>query len=1443
MRRAWRWTLRGLIGVVGLVVIALATVLIAIHTDWGRNLVRERVVKQLAGAFPGGVKIAKLDGSVFGTLALTGIELDGRDGKPWITVGSIDVRASLWPLVTCTVEIDSLVINDVAVDQHAQPPEPPKPATEPSGPSEPSPWQIDVGHLEVHRASAKIATATRVLDVHDVELNAGASFVHGALTARVGVRGKWADRDVAATGLVRLEPGEIASPFAAVKVGHAHARVLGIRLGDVIEGVAAGFVPASAAEAVAQLHLPGDVAIVASASQDGALDVHGAVGDATLRVIGQATAATRTANALAFVDVPDGARLDSRLAGRASITAALSGGLDRVRGFVSIDATRPLDKQLLGKDAVTASVLLAVDATLSNAWVMLEGGLDVGDARVTAIGELARAKDGSISLTKSTLVASTSKIGARKTDAHVGTLDANASATGPLLPKPALKVTGMLDGDSLRYGTFSIKSVDARFDTRHVTQANVHLDVGDIRAGERLIGTASLDARASRDGDGTIDILIDKHSFATPANGTWSGSGGRIRIEPTKIVVDGLHTGSGNGAVVANATLDRTNANLRGNLTAKDVALATLQPDLGGTVGATVQFERRGGSWKASGQVQGRGVVVSRQAPIASPATAGHAASPEAMRSPIDLDATLDVAGRHIELATTATAPEGKVTVAADLDGPYDLTDGRAWSRLERKAIRGMSISVDHFDLAKVGASGNVSGKLELTGTGASGDLALRGFVTKAGIVDADLTLLPDTRGPLGLLAQVKAQLEGVDGVTAEAQLDLPARPFDPAQWRVLGKRALHHATVELTPLDFDPAVLARAHIDQPYRGRLEAKLDVSEGAGAVTANIDVTGVHGGAIAQPVDVHVQVDADDQGVHTTGTVLAGKQTLVTLDASAPITIEARKRLRELPLSGTIAIPAVPAQQIVAVLGRRDVSRGVVDGTIDLGGTIGKPAGDVALTASRLVIPASVAGRPPSQLDWLQIAGHWDGTGGELAISGREASGGKLAVASDGRPDRLKELVATVSATKFDIAPLAAFAVGAFSAARGTVDATLALHGLDPTTGDVSGSLDIHDGRLPISPLLGTLRSTTAHVAIANHAIDANVSAKLGKGDLKGTAKVTLVGSTPSKATANLVLHQISLVRALQPTIDATLDASFTHDTAWRGDVKVTHSHVEIATTGGVALLASDAPSDMQFTDQAPSKLLPLLQRPPPAKPWLFANIALDNTGLEVMEDELEVRGNVGGMIKLELGDGIGMDGTLEATTQNIELLGARAQLDHANVTWDGTLDPILDVSVMRLLTDHTITANVTGRLSKPQITLTSDTGSYTQGELIGYFLGGTPSADRSDVSQTAAAAGAGAASALVTSQLRKAAPQWASKFASRVSFNYEVATSSSSEALRVGYWLSKHVFVAVHSHVEPLPDENSNEIIGEWHFRNNMMLQGNGGDRGIGGLDLVRRWRW
>src|SRR5579864_2436480 len=77
-----RWIRRILAGVVGFAVVAVAGVVIALHTDWGREQLRKIAEAQLAKRFPGGAHIGALEGSVFGELVVRDLELDGRDGKP-----------------------------------------------------------------------------------------------------------------------------------------------------------------------------------------------------------------------------------------------------------------------------------------------------------------------------------------------------------------------------------------------------------------------------------------------------------------------------------------------------------------------------------------------------------------------------------------------------------------------------------------------------------------------------------------------------------------------------------------------------------------------------------------------------------------------------------------------------------------------------------------------------------------------------------------------------------------------------------------------------------------------------------------------------------------------------------------------------------------------------------------------------------------------------------------------------------------------------------------------------------------------------------------------------------------------------------------------------------------------------------------------------------------
>ena len=240
-----------------------------------------------------------------------------------------------------------------------------------------------------------------------------------------------------------------------------------------------------------------------------------------------------------------------------------------------------------------------------------------------------------------------------------------------------------------------------------------------------------------------------------------------------------------------------------------------------------------------------------------------------------------------------------------------------------------------------------------------------------------------------------------------------------------------------------------------------------------------------------------------------------------------------------VGGTIEIPTLAAREIVALFGRTDVAGGTVDGKIAIAGTIGTPTMQAKLEAQDIAIAARLSGQAPPKLEHLEIDGTWGGAAGELHISGSEAGGGSLKVDAQGRPDRLAELTATVEADKLDITPFATFAPGAASAARGTVDGSLTLKGLDADSGSLHGTLDVHNARLPLSAVLGTFRTGEVAITIADHQVVVRIDGKLGKGDVHGRIDAVLVGSTPSKLDLDLTLKQISLIQAHQPVIDAAV----------------------------------------------------------------------------------------------------------------------------------------------------------------------------------------------------------------------------------------------------------------------------------------------------------------
>lgn len=1408
-RKIWRvakWVLASVL------VLVLAAI-IFVHTSWGREVIRKRIEAALQSEFPGS-KVGSLTGSVFTTLEVRDFELAGVGGKPFVKIGYAKADVGIVALVTKHVRVDRLELDDVYVDPAAQPP--PAPSTAPSSPSA---WSIELWDIAVHRGH--VVLPENELTGLEIE---GSVFVpaEGTLTAIVAAKGAW--RGVAfEAGAYARNGKELEVPLAHVALATGHVDVLGARVAAAPTGEVVAQVQPALVRMFTDTNVPEVVAFAHARAAGGvAFEVH--ANDIVVRGGGRVDVDKREGEGLVTVSKPE----------LGAVAVAIAGSVKFARGIISADVL---------SDGHHARELVALGGTKDIAWVLgsMTSDLAGGRARATLRGEVKRDK-GIFELKKSTITARASGLAVAVGDgdrARIGYAQAELSAEGPVWPSARVRLDGTVDSTGLVYGAYGAGTGALRLTGVYGDKTGVagkfRVSVGEAMKGRKLLGSATLDARATIGVDGTITAVVEDHQVRTASGRVWSGKGGKLIVVPEQIAVRELATGDGTGTLSANATFARDTGDLSADLTAKNVALAGLAPGLAGSLGADVRVTKRAGRWDGTATVAAKGVVLAPDRPK------------------LDASVTATVHGRRVTATTTLdSADVGEVRVVAAVDGPADLTNPRGWKRLDRSSLKGIAVSFVDVQLAKADnrLSGVVTGDVALTAKDSHGTVRLRDFATKYGAAMGEVTFASD-HGVVD--AGITAQLAGIAGGTGMVRAQLPAHLFDPAAWKALGGNALLGAKFQAHDVAITPQVIAKLGKQAPYTGMLDLDVELGAAASGGGVQLAVKQLVGGPLKKPIDAALTATLDSTGAKAEANVKTGSVPLLALELHSPLTTAdtLAGNIRTAPLAGTIALarlpavgappPVVPARDLLALFARRDVSAGTLSGTIKVDGTIGIPTADLSLAAYEITIPASVEGRKPAKLNDLVVKAHWRGSDGDLDILGHEGDTGLVHLTARGRPDELASLDASFEAGALDIAPFVAFAPGQFGAAKGRLGGSLRLHGLDPDTGDLKGTLQLRDGRLPLHDLIGTLRAANLDVMIANHTITADLKGKLGRGDVTGKATIAMTGSSPKKADIDMTLHQISLIRAFQPQIDAKLVAKLVHGDHWTGDIDVTNAQVVVPSSSGVKLLESYTPADMLFVDGDAPAVSSALQRPPPAHPWLVANVNIATTPVDVQDVQYQVRGAISGHVVLSLGgDEIGLDGAIDAQRGDIQLLGQRSQLDHGSVVFDGTIDPLLNIRVIRDLDNLTVACEVTGRVSKPIVNFTSDTGGYSQGDLLAFFLGGQPGADRGEVGQAAASAAAGLASSIASQKLNdKLLKRWNIK----LDFHYDPATASSSEAFGFSHWFGRNLYVEGRQHPEARPDENANEMYGEYHLGNNTLLEGEIGDRGYAGSDLVHRWHW
>ncbi len=1469
--RFGRYVKRTVLGLLALVVVAVATILIVVHTGWGRDKIRAQMETALQDAFPGGVKVRAVEGSVLGTLVIKDIEIDGMDGKPMVTVGKLSVKVGLVPLLSKHVKVESLVVDEVAILIRPQPPDPPKKSSG-GGPD----WVVELPDVRVNEVRVEVTGYGPPLHVDKIAIISHA-VIHsaGPITAGVVVSGRW--REQATNFTVNadafVDGDRVTIPN--ISVFAAGAWLTGTKLAvdpAAPRGNLTLFVPAQTiARFVPDVAIPGDAMLTIHAVPDGkqlAVDVAGTLGDTDIALWARGDAAKHTASGMVIVAAPSLAPLtDGALTGAGNLAIALRTDGTSVRGVVIADeritalpparAIIALDGKLAGASAFAVITGDGMRSTIS--------GTIVRDGKTVKLLK----GDAVVAVTDPT-VASGGRVDAR------GLVRVTASIVdGKLLPVLGLRITGRVAGSRVGIGETAIGGLDGYYvghlDRGVTPTATAHLNLSDIAQGGAPFGSASIDAVSHTDRSvdvavhanprpataidldarvtprgNTIAIALGHHHVVLPDGRELAGAGGSVTITPARVVAANIATTHRGGKVEVGASFDRETQALAAKLDIATIPVELIDPRAKGDASGHVTIDRTRGQWHGDARISAAGVVIDDRLSIDSTIHA----RVDGRRVSLEVGTTLDPTTAPSSDVFRLGALHGVAEVALAVDGPVDITNARGWMALTRRDVRAASITLKSIDLGMIGATGTVDGTVIITPTDTHGTIDIVGIKTPVGAISGTATF-DNNKGEI--LASTKAMVEGVGAAQVDARVGLPDHLFDPAAWKLLGRDAVREVTAKLDQVIVDPKLLARFGITAPYHGRARVTATIGRGITSAHLQVDADALAGGAIVKPMDLHASAEMDaNRSAVAVDLYVSGKLPrkdgdetgkLFHADAAIPVTFESwvangYANARTAALKGTFTIPKTEVAAMLAIVGRKDVTKGTIDGAGKLAGTLAVPTALIEIAAHQVVVPPLVTGKLAPVLDELQISANWGGVGGSIEINGKESDGGRLKVTARGRPTDLAQAIGMVDVQSFDIAPLAAFAPGVLVSTSGKIAGHIDITGFDPMATRLDGKVVMINGRIPLSTMVGTMRDTNVALSVKARAATLDVSGKLGAcnvGDEHRCRIATIhAEGTPDEITAKLTLDHIQPITATQPDISAVATTTLRREgDHWQGTTRVSRGVILIPRVAGSALLAQSAPIDMVFVDAVTPIQKPV--RGAPEKPWVVTDVTIDSTSVQA--DEL--RGSVRGQIQVSLGDGaVGMLGVVEVEQGVADIFNHRYQVDHGNVTFDGTTDAQLDLRLVHDFAAVTLVADVGGRISNPGLVLSSEPGSYTEGQLLGFFLGGEPGGDPNSQTKDA---GLGAGTSILSQKIGRAANK---VLPVQIDvFNCAAATGTTSAACTVGKWISAKLFVAYKQHLEAKPDENALEGQVEYYLRHDILLEGNIGDRSYDGLDLLWRHRW
>lgn len=529
-------------------------------------------------------------------------------------------------------------------------------------------------------------------------------------------------------------------------------------------------------------------------------------------------------------------------------------------------------------------------------------------------------------------------------------------------------------------------------------------------------------------------------------------------------------------------------------------------------------------------------------------------------------------------------------------------------------------------------------------------------------------------------------------------------------------------------------------------------------------------------------------------------------------------------------------SVAAADANAAGGRRRL-QGTLSGEAKLGGTLGDPSLALDLLIAGL-------GNQRNKIRELRMVAKY-GTGALHAeLTGAGQKGGSLRGNIDLEVAKPREAKISLTASAFELSPIARLVPSVLLGVTAQLDGSVRVVGLEPRTMQVNGALTLGNIRLPLANQVGALTEGVLKLDFKGNRATVELDGKIESGKVTMRASANLDGVLPRNASLDLTITALDLITPLTPKVDGNLHADVRLvGGRWKVDAKLSKSVVRIPVEQGRVLHPVGPPPELVFVTDARSVKDPPLSLAQSARSWAAGRARNPWLEIALVIDAVTVRsaeatGTVRGKLDVAIADdGLSLDGDIRLAGGDVNLFGRRYQVDHAVVTFDGPLDPVVDAEIRHTFPQLVLNVAAVGRVSDPKLRFASSPAIYSEAQLLGFFLGGNPGSGRDSTPDAANSVAAAVASQTLGGYLTRQLPV-------RIDvLSYQPQTLSSSGAFVAGRWITEKLLLLLRSRSDPRPLENSAEGELQYLLRRDLLLDGVAGDKGTFGIDLLWNRRW